>query len=132
MRTIGTILIFTVVIALASYFVYDDHNYAKRIFQDEIRSHIVKIERERARFIIHYHQRDIGSFKIRINNDINFGYSNYFYNETFNINQNSRRNIEDKVSVGDSIFKPAKSLLLSVYRKDKAGRKMLVETFKGE
>ncbi len=104
------------------YFMYDNYSYNKRILEREINSHIIKVIRDRARYKIYYYQKNTTGFKLKITEDISFGYNNFFYSETFNI--------DEQLHVGDSILKAPNSLLLRVYRNDGIDHKKY-KVFKG-
>jgi len=119
-RTLITLL----VIGLFVYLNTDNWSYSSRIYKNEINSHITKIEANGSRFKVFFADKSNTGFKLNINEDISFGYSNFFYTSTFYITENLLK--------GDSLFKPAGSLQLSVFKKDSLGRYVFYKMFRGE
>jgi hypothetical protein len=122
-RLIRTVIIL-IAIGLFVYFNTDNWSYSNRIYKNEINSHITKIEPNGTRFKMFFADKSNTGFKLNINEDISFGYSNFFYTSTFNITENLLK--------GDSLSKPAGSLQLSVFKKDSLGKYVFYKTFKGE
>ncbi|SDP97659.1 hypothetical protein SAMN05428975_4461 [Mucilaginibacter sp. OK268] len=122
-RLISTVFII-LVIGLFVYFNTDNWSYSGRIYKNEINSHITKIEANGSRFKVFFAEKSNTGFKLNINEDISFGYSNFFYTSTFNITE--------PLLKGDSLSKPAGSLQLSVFKKDSLGKPIFYKTFKGE
>lgn len=122
-RLLSTVSI-VLVAGLLIYFNTDNWSYSSRIYKNEINSHITKIEANGTRFKVFFAEKSNTGFKLNINEDISFGYSNFFYTSTFNI--------AETLLKGDSLSKPAGSLQLSVFKKDSLGKYVFYKTFKGE
>ncbi|MDN5289158.1 MAG: hypothetical protein JWR38_5432 [Mucilaginibacter sp.] len=116
---IGTLML----VSLFVYFNSDNWAYKSRIYKNEIHSIVTKIVPVKARFKVFYADRSDTGFRFNINEDISFGYNDFFYTSTFNIT--------DEIYIGDSLSKPAGSLLLSVYRKSNDGKYAFYKAFKG-
>jgi hypothetical protein len=122
-RLLSTVSII-LVIALFVYLNTENWSYSSRIYKNEINSHITKIEPNGTRFKVFFAEKSNTGFKLNINEDISFGYSNFFYTSTFKITETLLK--------GDSLSKPVGSLQLSVFKKDSLGKYIFYKTFQGE
>lgn len=123
MKRIIGIIATLLLVALFVYFNSDNWAYKNRIRKDAIHSLVTKIVPVKARFKVFYADKSNTGFRFNVNEDISFGYNDFFYTSTFNITE--------EIHVGDSISKPAGSLLLSIYRKNGNGKYTLYKDFKG-
>jgi hypothetical protein len=123
MKRIIGIVATLILIGLFVYFNSDNWAYKKRIYKNEIHSLVTKVVPVKARFKVFYADKSNTGFRFNVNEDISFGYNDFFYTSTFNIN--------DEIYIGDSLSKSAGSLLLSVYRKNNDGKYNFYKAFKG-